>query len=141
MAKEPRPIQSPCETGTTAGGGLLAASGAFFRWFRKTAPAAPAAQPATTRPRLRLYADQQWLVTYERPNGDVGTAAVIINGGHLQADIEALARMALHNQCGIDCATILRIKLDFRATPARIEFLDRITRAYHARIQFEQECG
>lgn len=135
MRARPRPL--PYETGTTAGGGLLAAPGAFFRRFRKGADgdvARPERPPS-------LFPDQQWLVTYERPNGGVATESVLINGGNLQADIETLARLALHRQRDIDCATIIRISIDYRATPARVELLDRITRDYNARLRFEAECG
>jgi hypothetical protein len=137
MTMHARPTPLPYETGTTAGGGLLAAPGAFFRRFRKRA------DDGAVRPECppSLFPDQQWLVTYQRPNGDVATAAVLINGGNLQADIETLARLALHRQRDIDCAAILRISIDYRATPARVELLDRITRDYNARLRFEAECG
>ncbi|WOI34742.1 hypothetical protein R1T40_08460 [Tritonibacter scottomollicae] len=137
MTMHTRPTPLPYETGTTAGGGLLAALGSFFRRFRK-GTAGGTVQPM--RPQS-LFPDQQWLVTHMRPNGDVATEAVLINGGNLQADIDTLARLALRHQRGTDCATIIRISIDYRATPARIELLDRITRDYNARRRFEAECG
>jgi len=137
MTMHARPTPLPYETGTTAGRGLLAAPGSFFRRFRK-ATAGDTAQPTSPQP---LFPDQQWLVTYERPNGDVATEAVLINGGNLQADIDTLARAALRDQRDIDCARLIRISIDYRATPARVELLDRITRDYNARLRFEAECG
>ncbi len=136
MTMPARPTPLPHETGTTAGGGLLAAPGSFFRWFRK-GTADDTAQPV----RPPLFPDQQWLVTYERPNGDVATEAVLINGGNLQVDIDTLARLALRDQRDIDCARLIRISIDYRATPARVEMLDRITRDYNTRARFEAECG
>lgn len=125
----------PYETGTTAGGGLLAVPGFFLRRFCKGTKGA--GQPV----RPPLFADQQWLVVYARPNGDVAVEAVTINGGNLQADIETLARLALHDQRDIDCATILRIQLDLAATPASNDLLARITRDHNARRLFDAECG
>ena len=136
MTTKPRPTPLPYETGTTAGGGLLAAPGAFFRRFCKGADT-----PTRTTPPRSLFADQLWQVIYERPNGDVATEAVLINGGCLMADIDTLARRALRDQRDIDCATIIRIQIDYRATPARINLLDRITRTYNSRRRFEADCG
>ena len=137
MIKRAHPAPLPHETGATAGGGLLAASGAFFRRFRKIT-AGDTAKPA--RPQTP-FPDQKWLVTYECPNGDVATSTVLINGGNLQVDIYTLARMALRDQCDIERAIIIRISIDYRATPARVEMLDRITKNYNARLRFEAECG
>lgn len=116
---------------------MRAAPGSFFHRFRK-GPAGDSAQPLRPQP---PFPDQQWLVTYERPNGDLATQAVLINGGNLQADIETLARLALRDQRDIDCARLIRIQLDYRTTPARVELLDRITRTYNARLRFEADCG
>ncbi|WPZ23135.1 hypothetical protein T7987_07860 [Sulfitobacter faviae] len=137
MTKHAHPAPLPHETGTTAGGGLLAASGAFFRRFRNctTGDTAKPVRPQTPFP------DQKWLVTYECANGDVATSTVLINGASLLVDIYTLARMALRDQCDIDRAIIIRISIDYRATPARVEMLDRITRNYSARLRFEAECG
>jgi len=137
MTMRAHPTHLPHETGTTAGGGPLAAPGPFFRRFRAR-NAGSTAHPA--RPQT-LFPDQQWLVTYERPNGDIATEAVLINGGNLQADIETLARLALRDQRDIDCATILRISIDYRATPARLEALERISRDYSARARLKADCG
>jgi hypothetical protein len=137
MTMHAHPTSPPYETGTTAGASSLRTPGAFFRRFR-TRAADDAAKLA--RPQA-LFADKQWLVTYERPNGDIATEAVLINGGNLQADIDTLARLALRDQRDIDCANIIRISIDYRATPARIEALNRISRDYSARLKFEAECG
>jgi hypothetical protein len=137
MIKRAHPAPLPYETGTTAGGGLLAVPGAFFRRFRKKT-GGDAAKPV--RPQTPLP-DQKWLVTYECPNGDVATSTVLINGASLLVDIYTLARLALRNQCDVDRAIIIRISVDYRATPARVEMLDRITKNYNARLRFEAECG
>jgi len=137
MTKHAHSTALPHETGTTAGGGLLAASGAFFRRFRKSTTGDTAKPVRSQTP----FPDQKWQVTYECPNGDVATSAVLINGGNLQVDIYTLARMALRDQCDIDRAIIIRISIDYRASPARVEMLDRITRNYNARLRFEAECG
>ena len=137
MTRRAHPTPLPHETGTTAGGGLLAVPGAFFRWFRKSTTR-DTAKPV--RPQTPLL-DQKWLVTYECPNGDVATSAVLINGASLLVDIYTLARLALRNQCDVDRAIIIRISIDYRASPARIEMLDQITRNYNARLRFEAECG
>lgn len=137
MSMRARPTPMPCETGQTTGVSSLRTPGAFFRRFRKGGADAAA---HATRPRA-LFADQQWLVTFQRPNGDVVTETVLINGGNLQADIEVLARLALRDQRDIDCARLLRIQIDLTPTPASIEALDSITRSYSARLRFEADCA
>lgn len=143
MTMHTHPTSPPYETGTTAGASSLRTPGAFFRRFaRKTPTVSHTKSSAMGKTETTLcFADQQWLVTYERPNGDIATEAVLINGGNLQADIETLARLALRDQRDIDCANIIRISIDYRATPARIEALNRISRDYSARLKFEAECG
>ncbi|TDE34153.1 hypothetical protein [Antarcticimicrobium sediminis] len=137
MAMRARPNPTPCETGQTAGVSSLRTPGAFFRRFRK------GGADAATRPvrPQALFPDQQWLVTFRRPNGDMVTKAVLINGGNLQADIKVLARLALRDQRDIDCAHLLRVQIDLNPTPASTEALDSITSAYSARLRFEADCG
>lgn len=136
MITEPRPHgPNACETGKT-GGGILQAPAAFFGFIRKSADVGKT-EPA----RRNTFADQAWMVTYERPNGDIVTEGVLINGGNLQADIEFLARNALKDQRDIDCAKILRLSMDFTLPPARLNALQAITKSYQTRMRYEAECG
>lgn len=101
----------------------------------------PMGFPLCDAPPRASTSDLLWLVTYQRIDGTLATADVLLNGSNPQADIHELAQQALRTQHDIDCARLVRISIDYRATPARVELLDRITRDYNARLRFEAECG
>jgi hypothetical protein len=126
-----------CEPGKT-GGWLLQAPAAFFRRFKgHDAPRNLRCAPE----KQHIFATQVWLVTWQRPNGDIQTNAVLISGVWQMAEIETQARDALHRQCDITDVQILRLSLDFNTTPARLEALQRITDEYQSRTRFEEGCG
>jgi len=104
--------------GQTAGGRGYALSG-FFHTItsvlrhtraKDRAEHAPDETPRKPASRRRLP-DQEFQVTFTRPNGDIITQTVLITGAALLSDLPLLARLALRNQHDIETARIKRVTL------------------------------
>jgi hypothetical protein len=122
MTRASPPPSVAVETGKTAGVFAARTPGAFFRRIKRAGRAIvelhkPAATGKSEAILHSLFPDQAWLVTHRRPNGEVLTQSVLINGGIPMIDLETMARIALKRQRDVDCGTILRICLDCRHRP------------------------